>query len=745
MRENRGIYDHNFDVQYLNKFGSLLALGNGYLGLRGTHDESYVGQTRGMYVAGLFNKAAVDEPSELVNMPDITGMFIEINDEPFSLINGEILSYHRVLLFDTGELRREIIWKSKTGARYKLLFQRFISKDDLHVTAAKVTITSLDQPASIKIVTGIDAQQTNFGKQHLMEKNIRVHEQDIIQGIYTTTQSEVTVAIAAGIIRPEDSAITFTSKNRQLLGAVSGEVYQEEPFCLEKISAVYTSLDNKGNPEKLSLEKVKEKLGQQYDSLLHQSAAKWKGFWQRHRVTITSSHDFDQTAIDFALYHVEIMTPAHDERFSIGSKGLTGEGYKGHVFWDTEMFLFPFHLYTEPETAKKLLLYRYRNLRGAQEKAAENGYEGSLFPWESAFSGREETPEFAAINIRTGTRQRVASAVAEHHIVADIAYAVVQYYENTLDDVFMKKEGLALLMETAKFWISRTTEEDGKLYIQNVIGPDEYTEHINNNSFTNYMAYYNVEKALYFMEQFQTVDDLLQKRGSDFLMRLYLPMPNKSLLIPQDDTFLTKPEIDLTPYKQRQGSQAILLDYSRPEINDMQIIKQADIVMLLYLFPELFSEAIVKENLFYYEERTIHDSSLSKAIHAIVAARCNEMEAAYQFYQEACLIDLGSNPSSSDEGIHGASLGAIWLSVIFGFANMKMDKGRLTLNPKLPNNWTELIIPLHFQGRRLTIRLTHEVCEIKKQTGQNLIVQVNGMLLELKDRLEVVLINKMGG
>lgn len=738
MKKKLGIYEHGFDLHYLNKYASLLALGNGYLGMRGTQEEDYTGQTRGMYVAGVYNKATANEPSEIVNLPDISGMQIEINGKPFSLVDGEIVSYERALLFETSELRRELVWRNKEGARFQFLFQRFVSKDNLHMAASKVTVTSLDHPAKIKIVTGIDAQQTNFGRQHLIEESVRVYNEETIQGVYTTTESGVTVAIAAGFHVPRKSMRTFSAKNRQLMAAVSCEMAPNEPFELEKITMVYTSHEC-DEPESASLKVVQTQTAIGYDALLEQSNVKWQEFWQQKRVTITSSDEFDQTAMDFALYHIEIMTPAHDDRFSIGAKGLTGEGYKGHVFWDTEIFLAPFHLYTNPDTAKKLLMYRYQHLQEAKEKAAQNGFEGALFPWESAFTGKEETPEFAAINIRTGTRQKVASALAEHHIVADIAFAVVQYYENTKDEDFMKNEGLALLKETARFWISRAVEEGGKLSIQDVIGPDEYTEHIDNNAYTNYMAFYNVEQALYFMEQYRDEDPALVEKGREFLQRLHLPMPNDELIIPQDDTFLTKPEIDLTPYKQKQGSQAILLDYSRQEVNEMQILKQADVVMLLYLIPDLFSSEVVSKNLFYYEDHTIHDSSLSKAIHSIVAARCNEKDAAYRFFQEACLIDLGPNPHSSDEGIHAASLGAIWLAAIFGFANMTIGEDRLAVNPKLPANWSELKFPLSYQGRKLEIRLTHERCEIHKLTGLDLEIEINGHVFELRDHLEVQL------
>ncbi|SHS45771.1 HAD family hydrolase [Mycobacteroides abscessus subsp. abscessus] len=735
-----GIYEQEINYHNLNKYSSLLALGNGYLGVRGALEEEYTGQTRGMYVAGVYNKATANEPSELVNLPDIFGMVIEINGQPFSMLDGEVVSYERVLLFETGELRREMVWKSKTGARYQFVFQRFVAKHDLHLVASRVTITSLDQNSSIKIITGIDAQQTNFGKQHLIEESVRVYNEEVLQGVYKSTESGVTVAIATSIHTSDKNKMKFSAKNRQLMATISDNLYQDEPFIIEKLGTVYTSYEC-SDPEKMSLEAVQENAMQRYDKLLEQSASKWQEFWRQKRVTISSSDEFDQTAMDFALYHIEIMTPAHDDRFSIGAKGLTGEGYKGHVFWDTEIFLAPFHLSTEPETAKNLLRYRYMHLQEAKEKAAQNGYEGALFPWESAFTGKEETPEFAAINIRTGTRQKVASALAEHHIVADIAYAVVQFYENTLDEDFMKNEGLALLKETARFWISRTVDEGGKLSIHDVIGPDEYTEHINNNAYTNYMAYYNVEQALYFMEQYEDIDKSLIEQGRDFLKRLYLPKPNEKEILPQDDTFLTKPEIDLLPYKQKQGSQAILLDYSRQEVNEMQILKQADVVMLLYLFPNLFSSEVVKKNLFYYEEHTIHDSSLSKAIHAIVAARCDDHEAAYRFFQEACLIDLGPNPHSSDEGIHAASLGAIWLAAIYGFANITLSKDQLAVNPKLPANWTELKIPLSYQGRKLEIKLTQHSCQITKISGSDLTIEINGEMYELSDQLEVTITN----
>ncbi|MEH7453343.1 glycoside hydrolase family 65 protein [Gottfriedia acidiceleris] len=736
MKEVNVINENKFDLQSINKYATIMALGNGYLGLRASHEEYYSEQTRGMYVAGVYNKFTSNDVTEIVNLPDLIGMKIEINGEIFSVLTGESLSYERILNMQKGELTREVVWKNKDGNRFCLKFQRFVSKDNLHLLASKITVTSLDCDASIKITTGIDAQTSNFGKQHLLEENIRVIDKKVMHAVYRTTESNHTIALATTCNVPSTSDVSFVAKNRQLMAIIKQDINVDQPFELEKISAIYTSLDKvEEEPAQASIQAVQENRSAGYDRLLESSAIKWNHFWDQKRVSISSKEEIDQIAIDFSLYHIEIMTPSHDERFSVGAKGLTGEGYKGHVFWDTEIFIAPFHLFTEPEVARKLLTYRYLHIKEAKDKATKNGYAGALFPWESAYSGMEETPEYAAINILTGTRQKVASAIAEHHIVADIAFAVCQYYENTLDDVFMANEGLGLLKETARFWISRTTDENEVLSINDVIGPDEYTEHINNNAYTNYMAYYNVQQALSYMEKYNKIEEDLVKSGNDFLNRLYLPKPNEDKIIPQDDTFLIKPEIDLSIYKQTQGSQAILFDYSRQEVNEMQILKQADVVMLLYLFPNLFEEDVVKKNLHYYEEHTIHDSSLSKAIHAIVAARCGEKENAYRLFREACLIDLGPNPKSSDEGIHAASLGANWLATIFGFANITVEANKLKINPNLPKNWDKLSFPFHWQGTNLEISITQESIMVTKHTDTEVAIEINGELFNLTDQI----------
>ncbi|MNB75495.1 Kojibiose phosphorylase [compost metagenome] len=708
--------DPGFCPHSLNKYASIMACGNGFMGIRATHEEDYTQQTRGMYLAGLYHRAGHNESSELVNLPDITGIDVELDGENFTLLSGEILSWHRELVFANGELRRSVVWRSSQGRRYRLESRRFVSLDQLPLAAIQLSITPLDASSQVVLKTGIDASQTNSGRQHLDEISVRVFDPHYLQGVYETQDRTADVVISACCRLSMDSDSCFTAKNRSITVHHALNVTQGETVTLEKLVWLTHRRDRALSMETFArnaLTELQACAAHGYAALLARSACVWDKVWHDSRVAVSSTEERDQMALDYAVWHLTAMTPAHDERSSIAAKGLTGEGYKGHIFWDTEIFLLPFHLFTRPQTARSLLRYRWLNLPGAREKARRNGWPGALFPWESAASGQEETPEFAAINIRTGVRQKVASALAEHHIVADIAWAVVAYWQATHDDAFMRNEGLTLLMETALFWMGRATKVNGRLEIHNVIGPDEYTEHVNNNAYTNYLAWHNVASARQFMSMFGREDAHFTENANRFLTHLWLPAANAEGVLPQDDSFMAKPTIDLSRYKEKAGKQTILLDYSRAEVNEMHILKQADVVMLNYLLPERFTPQQCVANLAYYEPRTIHDSSLSKAIHGIVFARCGDTERAYAFWRDGIAIDLGNDPHSSDEGIHAAATGAIWSGVIQGFAGVQIVAGELHLAPKLPAHWRKLTFPLRWRNASMRFTFENEVITIE--------------------------------
>lgn len=709
--------DPGFCPHSLNKFASIMACGNGYMGIRAAHEEDYTQQTRGMYLAGLYHRAGRNETTELINLPDITGIEIELDGVNFTLLSGEILSWQRELDFANGELRRTVLWRAPDGKRYRLDSRRFVSLAQLPLVAMQLSITPLDAASQVMLKTGIDATQTNSGRQHLDEVSVRVFDQHYLQGVYETQDREAEVVISTSCrLSSNSSDSCFSAKNRRVMAHHSLTLPVGDTVTLEKLVWIAHRKDKTLSQEtyaRNALADLKVCAAKGYASLLENSARAWENVWRDARVDVVSTDKQDQMALDYAVWHLTAMTPAHDERSSIAAKGLTGEGYKGHVFWDTEIFLLPFHLFTRPQIARNLLRYRWLNLCGAREKARRNGWPGALFPWESAASGQEETPEFAAINIRTGTRQKVASALAEHHIVADIAWAVVAYWQATRDDAFMRNEGLTLLMETATFWMGRAVEANGRLEIHDVIGPDEYTEHVNNNAYTNYLAWHNVSCARQFMSMFGREDAAFLTNATRFLTRLWLPEANAEGVLPQDDTFMKKPAIDLSRYKAKAGKQTILLDYSRAEVNEMQILKQADVVMLNYLLPERFTPQQCAANLAFYEPRTIHDSSLSKAIHGIVTARCGDTEGAYLLWRDGVAIDLGDDPHSSDDGIHAAATGAIWSGVIQGFAGLQIVEGELHLAPKLPAHWRKLSFPLRWRNAQMRFSFEHDALTVE--------------------------------
>lgn len=714
---------NQFDEEMLNKEAALMTTGNGYLGVRGVHEEKYRNQDRGFFVRGIFDRTVGTEAAELVNLPDITELELRINGELFSLNSPQVTDYQRFLDLSTGELIRSLKWQTEQGDRFKIINKRIVSQKNKEQIAFQLIVEPLDNDCEISVKTGIDGQVSNGGNQHLIERDIRVYDERVLVAEYETIESHLTLGLA---MRLNKRGI-ISAKNRKVQTSIQEACQKNAPFIFEKVVYIFSSLEN-DYPQEAVKKAAEREIP--YEQIAKTVKDSWDDFWSEHRVVIDSQNTFDQLALDFCCYHLQIMTP-DDPQFSVAAKGLTGEGYKGHVFWDTEIFILPFFLHNEPAIAKNLLKYRYFRLAGAKEKARQNNYLGALFPWESALTGYEETPKYAAINIRTGKRQIISSAVAEHHIVADIAYAVMDLYQTTTDQDFMDQYGKPLLKETALFWISRGVEVNGRIEIHDVIGPDEYTEHVDNNAYTNYLAAYNVRSAL---DQ-QVGDEKLQQQFAHFLDKLYLPTINEVGLIPQDDTFLSKPVIDLSKYKEQAGNQLILTDYSRQEVIDQQILKQADLVMLFYLQPHLFDFETIKKNLYYYEDRTIHDSSLSKAIHAIVAARINEAEWAYEMFQAACRIDLNDRPHTSDEGIHGAALGAVWLAAIFGFAGI--TKGEiLEINPQLPKAWKKIKFHFYWKDETITIQMTQDAILLTKNSKAKLPIMIEGQEYLLEEKLE---------
>ncbi|UOY05928.1 hypothetical protein L0P88_18550 [Muricauda sp. SCSIO 64092] len=726
------VTETDFKTKVQGKAEVIMSLGNGYLGTRSCTEESYLGQVRNTFVSGTFNKPGKNDVTELPNAADMLGMDIFVNGELFSLEKGSFTNYNRHLNLKTGELKRSFRWSFKERT-YDFEFRRFVSFQDLHLICSEVNITPQDDNAHIQIKSGINGQVTNSGAQHFEEGEKRIFDKEYLQMLQTTTASEITFVhnthhYFSGTQAEVSSR--FEMDRRKVVMFYESFLGKGTTLHLTKISNIHTTRDQELDGMSLeeirsmSLESLKIQSKKGYNTLLDESAKAWDAYWQRMDILVDSENQYDQLAIRFAQYQLLTMAPKHDPRYGIGAKGLSGEGYKGHSFWDTEIFLVPFFTYTFPEIARSLLKYRYITIAGARNKARENGYRGAMYPWESAWADDGEvTPVWGAADIITGEATKIWSGFIEQHITSDIAFAVWQYYMITGDDDFMEKYGYEILLDTGIFWSSRLewNEEKQEYHINNVVGPDEYKEHVNNDAFTNHTARWCMENASRYYdilktensELFQTLNQKLHLDEEIAELRtrfdkVYLPQPNQDNVIPQDDDYLSLRQMDLTKYKNQKQVGSIFKDYNLDQVNQIQVTKQASVVMLMYLLEHKFDHAIKKANYEYYEPRTLHDSSLSLSTHAILAADIDNLPLAYALFERAARIDLGPNMKSSDHGIHAASLGGIWQILVCGFGGVRMLDGKLRINPKLPPQIKEITYPINWKGNYLKIKVSEE-------------------------------------
>lgn len=721
-----------FDEAKIRKNESLMCRGNGYICMRGSLEESYAGEKRGTFINGIFD-AAENEVTELAVMPDTTRFDIYADGERVQMSDRTV--YTRKLNTSTGEYERVFSYRTHRGITVCFKIRAFVSAADKHLAAWRMEARTERGNVRLRIVTGIDASVTNSGVQHLGVPERRVYR-DGVMGLYTRTlHSGVDIAVAAAVC---GGNISYTADRRSVTADIS-EIIGENGAVIEKFTAYHTSrdieyADGDTDIRNSCTDLVRIAAGSGYERLFEESSAVRNEWAKLHNDTIYSDNEIFENALRFAEYHLDIMTSKDDSRVGIGAKGMSGEGYKGHSYWDTEIFILPYFIFTEPQTARRLLEYRYMLLKGAIDKAKKYGYEGAMYPWEAAWITDGETcPEYGDLDLLTGEVRRNLMGEIEVHISADIAYAVWQYYIVTGDREFMEKMGAEIILLTAMFWCSRVTE-DGS--ILDVIGPDEYKDRVDNNAYTNYMAYHNlklVSSVIQFVsEELYRKYDIkkIAERAERTAGLLYLPEPDENGIIQQFDGYGSLENIDISKYKDKGKAGLIFKEFGFSDIQRMKVSKQADTIMLFYLFPKLFDKEVQKKNYIYYEERTLHDSSLSMCIHALCAARLSIAETAERMYESACSVDIGDT-DNSDDGIHSASIGGIWLALVFGFGGLRADESGLSLSPVLPPGWRGYRFTVTYRGRRIEASIDSNGCILKRLSGDKLTLRLKGRITEI--------------
>jgi kojibiose phosphorylase len=688
------ILENGFALTREHEIESLFAIGNGFVGSRGSLAEESALSAPATFVAGVFDTEPGSVPA-LARAPEWSQLIATVNGSSLRLASSEPLEHRRALDMRQGILWRQWRHRDPAGRITSVQGMRLASLADRHLLLQSVTFTAENYSGLVTVEAPALSRSVSMRTASgLSVELVAASQIEDPEGSWTPPPPA----------DPHDGAC-----DRWALQVDLGTTYR-----LDRIACVHTSRE----PAQL-VEGARKRLQDAYeeglDLVVGAHCAAWSARWEASDVVIDGDPEA-QRAIRFALYHLISAANPEDERVSIGARALTGAAYKGHVFWDTEIFMLPFFTLTYPEAARALLMYRYHTLPAARARAARLGYRGALYAWESADTGEDVTPSFVVAP--TGEVIRVRAGEEEHHISADIAYGVWSYWQATADEPFLLGSGAEILLETARFWASRARrEEDGRYHIRGVIGPDEYHETIDDNAYTNGIARWNlevaVEAASLLAERWPDRWRELSGRlgmGSDeprewlhVAENMYLGLDPKTGLFEQFEGYFALEDIDLGAYEPRNAPMDVLL--GRERIQRSKIIKQPDVVMLLYLMGDRFPAAVHEANFRYYEPRTSHGSSLSPPVHAAMAARLGEVELARKYFRQTAEIDLGNRMGNAAGGVHAAALGGLWQAVVFGFAGLALSGEGPRLHPRLPEGWRRLRFVIQWRGERFPVDL----------------------------------------
>lgn len=720
------LVEEGFNPAREHEIESLFAVANGYVGTRGSLAEGSPFSSPATLVAGVFAIGPeTNAIPELVVAPDWTRLQLVVDDHELRLTDGEILAHRRVLDLRQGLLWREWRHRDPSGRITSVRGFRLASLADRHVLYQAVTLTPENYSGRLRVAAlvtlpiGGDDQASIVRTETIPNLSTPGASAVVLRAWGTGVL--VAIVPTSWVETDQGERITpaVEDQDARLVQCWSWEAEIGQSYHLHRAVVVNTGRDAT-QPVEAAAGHVQQMSDAAVKRVVEEHVAAWGRAWEQADVAVEGD-PAAQRALRFAVYHLVSAAKPADERTSVGARGLTGSAYKGHVFWDTEIYMLPFYTFTQPATARALLMYRYHTLPAAREKARTLGYRGALYAWESAASGTETTPPFVlapdgqVIRIRTGEQ--------EHHVSADVAYAVWQYWQATVDDNFFLEGGAEILIETARFWASRgQIESDGRYHIRHVIGPDEYHEDVDDDAYTNAMARWNLERGVETAQLLQTrwperwrelvdrlsitAEEVNEWQRRDGVMELGFDAT--AGLFEQFQGYFAREEIDLATCEPRTVAMDVLL--GRERIQRSRVLKQADVVLLLHLLWDQLPPEVRVANFRYYAPRTAQDSSLSPAIHALIAARLGDLGLADRYFHQAADIDLANTMGNAAGGVHLGALGGLWQAAVFGYAGMRLNpKGKgLRLDPHPPGHWRSMRFAVQWRGQSLRIEIGTE-------------------------------------
>lgn len=725
---------------------TIFALGNGYLGLRGNQAEGRHAHEDGTFLNGVHETFAIRHAEQaygfaevgqtIVNAPDAKVMRVYVDDEPLSLDVADIVEYERVLDFRTGQVRRHVIWRTPAGKRVQIDDDRMVSFDERHLTVMRLTVTLLDSDAPVAIAchlinrqdgedvygaagstkpAGFDPRKSEKFSERVLIPQEYWQDGDRSVLSYRVNASGMTLAVAAD----HDIETENDYESRRLIEPdIAKNVFRVHaragvPTTIVKYVAYHSS---RGVPTGELIDRCRRTLDRACErgiEALHAQQTAWMdAFWERSDVEI-GGHDDLQQATRWCLFQLA-QAAARADGQGVPAKGVTGSGYSGHYFWDTEVYVLPFLTYTTPLWARNALRMRELMLPMARKRAGQLNEGGALFPWRT-INGEEASAYYAA-----GT--------AQYHINADVTYALAKYVRATGDEEFLYEHAADIPIETARLWSTlgfwRESDEGASFHIHGVTGPDEYTTVVNDNLFTNVMARFNLRFAARTVREIQesypeAYTRLVDRLGLDpdepaawdaAADAMHIPYSPALGIHPQDAAFLEKEVWDLeaTPVEQRP----LLLHFHPLVIYRFQVLKQADVVLALFLQGNHFTPEEKLLDFEYYDPLTTGDSTLSAVVQSILAAEVGYQDLAREYFEQSIFVDLGDLHHNASDGVHVASAGGVWTSLVSGFGGMRDHYGELSFDPRLPADWPSLTYRLRWHGVPLVITVTRDAIEL---------------------------------
>lgn len=757
----------SFDSGDMGVTETLFALGNGYLGMRGNVEEGRETHSHGTFINGFHETWPIQHAEEafgfarvgqtIVNVPDTKVIKLYVDDEPLLLPVADLSEYERSIDFREGVLNRNLIWQTPSGKRVKVTSKRMISFAQRHLALMEFEVTLLDADAPVSISSqilnrqdgedeyhvpaaamgeGIDPRKAHRIPRRVLEPQLSAVEHDRLVLGFRCFESRMTLAVTvAHDVQTEleyDLTVEHDDDSATVVYNIEGEVNQ--PFSLRKWVSYHTS---RGVP----VRELSDRCHRTLDRAMREGVAhlyeqqhQWLAdFWERSDAHISGQPALQQ-ALRWNLFQLA-QAAGRAEGGGIAAKGVTGSGYGGHYFWDTEIYVLPFLTYTSPSASRAALRFRHQLLPAARTRAVQLSQAGALYPWRT-INGEEASAYYAA-----GT--------AQYHINADVAYAVCHYVNVTGDREYLAREGIDILVETARMWADlgfwRAEEGHGTFHIHGVTGPDEYTTVVNDNLFTNVMARFNLAHAARAVREIavsnpEAYDRLVRELNlsSEEIAewdrcaeKMAIPYEEHLGIHPQDAHFLAREMWDLeaTPENKRP----LLLNYHPLVIYRFQVLKQADVVLALFLQGDHFTAEEKRANFAYYDPITTGDSTLSAIVQSIIAAEVGYHELALNYFHNAAFVDLANLHRNTSDGIHVASAAGVWSALVHGFGGFRDHDGVFSFDPRLPETFEHIQFRVTIRGARMRVDVYQDVMEFAMETPGTLRFSVRNTQYELSD------------